>query len=169
MIASIDEIDERAELIRSGTVWKNVEQNLIAVNEIGIHVSPYITVSAMNVFRIPEIIDRMIAIGVIKQGNENWKNFELNILTAPAEFHVCILPDNERKKIHIRLENYINDYEGKHCVEIRDHFVPLLWHLEKPWNEKNCLKFKEFTNAIDRIRGENTLDIIPELKCVLGP
>lgn len=168
LMASIDEIDERAELIRSGTDWKTVETNLKAVNEIGIQVSIFITVSAMNVFRIPEILDRMIAIGVIKQENGNWNNFELNILTKPAIFHVSILPDKERKEIRLRLENYINEYEKKYGVKIIDRFWALFWHLEKPWHKKNGLEFKEFTNAIDKIRGENTLVIVPQLKCVLN-
>ena len=83
-------------------------------------------------------------------------------------FHVNILPDKVRRSIRKRLENYINDYEQKYGVKIRDHFLLLLWHLEKTWHKKNCVAFKEFTNAIDKIRGEDILDIIPELDCVIN-
>jgi pyruvate-formate lyase-activating enzyme len=68
---SIDEIDDRAELIRSGTNWKNVEDNLQIVSKINIHIRPSMTVSCMNVHRIPEVINRLVDIGVIKKEHEN--------------------------------------------------------------------------------------------------
>jgi radical SAM protein with 4Fe4S-binding SPASM domain len=164
--ASIDEIDERAELIRSGTIWKNVEANLKAVSNIGIHVMPSITVSAMNVFRLPEIFDRMIEIGVIKQEFDNWNNFLLNILWTPPMYHMSILPDEIRLGIREKLEKFIRNYEEKYNVEIRSRFLYLFEHLEKPWNKKNCREFIEFTDTLDKIRGENTWKTIPELNCI---
>lgn len=164
---SLDEIDERAELIRSGTVWKNVEMNLKAVNEFGIIVQPIISISSMNVFRIPEILDRFIELGVIRQEN-NYQNFYFIIVESPSIFHVSILPDKVRKSTYKMLENYLSDFEQKYGVSIRDHFLFLLMNLKKPWSKKNALAFREFTNTMDKIRREKTLEIIPELECVLN-
>ncbi len=164
---SIDEIDDRAELLRRGTNWKNIEENLKAVSNIGIVVEPYITVSAMNVGRLPEILDRLIDLGVIKGENGDYRNFELNILYSSPIFHVSILPDDIRLEIRQRLESYAEEFEKKYNTTIRDRFAHVLWHLEKPWHEKNSLDFKEFTKTLDTIRGENTLAVIPELACVL--
>lgn len=168
LMPSIDEIGERAELIRSGTIWKNVVENLRTVSDIGIQVKPLITVTAMNVFRIPEILDFLIEIGVIKQENENWRNFGISILKEPPMLHVSILPNEVRRNIRKKLDKYIYDYEQKYNVSIRDYFLYLFWHLEKPWHKKNCFAFKEFTKSIDKIRGENTLEVIPELSCILN-
>ncbi len=165
---SIDEIDQRAELIRSGTNWNTVEKNLQAINDLGIWITPSITVSVMNVFRIPEIIDRLIDIGIIKQGPANWQNFSLNIVTYAPMFHVSSLPDHERKNIRKKLDNYILNYKQKYNVDIEYIFSGLFWHLEKPWNKKNALAFKEFTNSIDKLRNESTIAVIPELGCVLN-
>jgi hypothetical protein len=164
---SIDDIEDRAELIRSGTNWKNVESNLKAVSNIGIHVRPSITVSAMNAQRIPQIIDRLISIGVIKKEYENYLNFSLNVVEYNPHFHVSILSDNTRKKIRQELEDYIENYKKRFDADIRPLFLHLFWHLEKPHDTKLAESFKSFTNKIDIIRNENTLEVIPELKEIL--
>ena len=164
---SIDDIDDRAELIRSGTNWKKVEDNLRAISTINIHVRPSITVSAMNVQRIPQIIDRLLEIGVIKEEHENYLNFSLNVVEYSPHFHVSILSDTTRKTIRQDLEDYIEDYKKRYNADIRPLFLHLFWHLEKPHDPKLAESFKKFTNKIDFIRSENTLEVIPELKEVL--
>jgi len=167
---SIDEIDERAELIRSGTKWKNVEANLEILRKTNIAIEPTITVSAMNVFRIPDIITRLVDIGIIRGNNHkslNWRNFRLNVVTEPQEFHVSILPDQFRKDIRENINKFILSYSQQHHVDIENLFLNLFWHLQVPWNEEQCRKFKRFTREIDKIRDEHTAEIIPELKCIL--
>ncbi len=162
LMASVDEFGPRAELIRSGTKWGVVEANLKAVNEIGIELRPYITVSAMNVFRLPEILDYFIEIGIIKQ-EENWMNFELNVLYGPPKLHVSILPDEMRRKIKHRLEKYITNYQREYNADISRHFQYLFTHLNKPWQKKYLLEFRDFSLSLDKIRDEDTLATIPEL------
>lgn len=160
---SIDEIDERAELIRSGTNWKNVETNLKEVAKLGIHVRPSITVSCMNVHRIPEILTRLVDLGIIKKEIENWQNFSINVVEYSAHFHVSVLSDSRRAEIRTQLETFINDYNKKYNVDIRHLFLHLFWHLEKPHNPSLVKSFKEFSLRMDRLRDENTLEIIPEI------
>jgi hypothetical protein len=155
-------------LIRSGTNWENVEANLRAVNALNIHTRPSITVSAMNVFRIPVIIDRLIEIGTIKKEYENWSNFSINVVEFSPRFHVSILSDAYRKEIKQQLEDYIANYKIKYGVDIRHLFLHLFWHLDKPQNIKWLEDFKNFTATIDKMRGENTLATIPELQEALG-
>ena len=101
---SIDEIDERAELIRSGTDWKNVESNLKEAVKLNIHVKPSMTVSAFNVFRIPEVVNRMVDIGVIRSDDEYFQNFSFNVLEYPSMYHVSILPQDYRQEIRENLK-----------------------------------------------------------------
>lgn len=164
---SIDEIDERAELIRAGTNWKNVENNLIELTKLEIHIKPNITVSNMNVFRLPEIIQRLIDIGVIKKEYENMENFNLNVLEFSKYFHVNTLTDDYREEIKAKLENFISDYKTKYNVDIRNKFLHLFWHLEKSHDPDQAMLFKRNTGKIDELRGENTLSVIPELKNIL--
>lgn len=164
---SIDEIDERAELIRSGTNWKNVEKNLQDVVKLDIHIKPSITVSNMNVARIPEIVQRMIDIGVVRESDENWHNFSFNVLEFGAHFHVSALPDDTRMRIKEKLENFISDFNTKYNTDIRYKFLHLFWHLEKSHKPDLIPVFKKHITRIDKLRNENTLEIIPELKEIL--
>lgn len=164
---SIDEIDERAELIRAGTNWKNVEDNLRKVVELDIHLKPSMTVSCMNVHRIPEVINRLVDIGVIRESDEYWQNFSLNILEFGQHFHVSVLSDGDRLKIKYKLEKFISDYNSKFKVDITNKFLHLFWHLEKPYNPQAAKRFKTEMNLLDKIRSENSIKIIPELEEIL--
>lgn len=160
---SIDEVDDRAELIRSGTNWANVEQNLKDIMQIGIHVKPGITVSCMNVHRIPDIINRLIDIGVITK-EEGWLNFSINVVEHGAHYHVSVLSDETRKAIKHQLEEYIVGYKTQFGVDCRPLFLHLFWHLDKPHSPSNRLKFKKESERIDVIRNESILKTIPELQ-----
>ncbi|MGZ8242881.1 twitch domain-containing radical SAM protein [Methylomagnum sp.] len=164
---SIDELDERAELIRSGTVWKNVEANLLAIGGLGVRLRPNITVSALNVFRLPEIIDRLLELGVIKEDREHFINFTLNVVEEPQWCHVSILPLETRRTVKERLIRYISDFQEKYRADISAHFKHLLWHLERDWNKANLDVFKNISRQMDVLRNEKTADIIPELKAFL--
>jgi hypothetical protein len=78
------------------------------------------------------------------------------------------LTDAYRKEIKQQLEDYIANYKVKYRVDIRHLFLHLFWHLDKKQNIKWLEDFKNFTNTIDKMRGESTLATIPELQEVLG-
>jgi radical SAM protein with 4Fe4S-binding SPASM domain len=163
---SIDEIGERAELIRSGTVWPKVEENLIELTKLSnITVRPGITVGAWNVARLPEIIDHLISIGVVtkKHRHENWF---INLLQYPEHYHVSILPDDYRKQVVDRLELYIQDYNKKYNTSIDYRFTQILHELKKPHEPKFAKKFLEMSASVDEIRNEDIFKTIPEMKVV---
>ncbi|HOY33379.1 MAG TPA: twitch domain-containing radical SAM protein [Bacteroidales bacterium] len=167
LLPSIDATGRRAELIRSGTKWSTIEANLKAVNQVGVFIMPNISVSAMNIFTITDLIDYLTETGIINHADKWWQNFNFNVITIPEIFHVSILPDEVRKDIRNKMDTYIDHYEQKYGVGLRQQFTSLFSHLETPWNKKNARLFKDFTESLDRIRDENTLEVIPELVCVL--
>lgn len=164
---SIDEVGPRAELIRSGTDWPNVEENLKKILELdNIFVKPGITVGAMNVFRMPELIQYLTDIGIIS-AKYNHKNFFLNQLEWPMHYHVHILSDKFRQEIVAKLENFITDYNFKYTTNIDHLFAQLLFELKKPFNLEEARKFVDVTARLDVIRNENIYETIPELNDVL--
>jgi hypothetical protein len=75
---SIDEIGERAELIRSGTVWSKIDANLKELIKLpNLRIKPGITVGAWNVFRLPEILEYFLSIGLISE-KQRFNNFFFN-------------------------------------------------------------------------------------------
>ena len=165
---SIDEIGERAELIRSGTVWPKVEANLKELAKLDkIILRPGLTIGAFNVFRLPEIITHLVDIGVVKSDPRtnriNYNNFFINLLESPTYYHVHILPDDFKEEIIVKLENFVKEYNEKYDTDISKIFEYILHELTKPFDEKAARHFLRVTQKLDDIRNENTFETIPEM------
>jgi radical SAM protein with 4Fe4S-binding SPASM domain len=163
---SIDEFGPRAELIRSGTVWSKVEENLIELSKLeNILVRPGITVGAWNVFRLPELINHLISIGVIC-AKHNHQNFFINLLQFPTHYHVSILPDDFRNETIDKLKTFIVDHNKKYNTTIDHAFTHIIHELEKPHDPEAVKKFLWNTEKVDNIRNENIFEVIPELNII---
>ena len=159
---SIDEIGERAELLRSGTVWHKIEENLIELTKLpNLIIRPGITVGAWNVNRLPEIITHLTDLGVIRD-----KNFFFNILSTPEHYNVQILPENFRQDVIKKLESFIRDHNKKHRTSIDGVFTHILHELTKPYSERHAKMFVARTDAVDKLRGEDIYTVIPEMTIV---
>jgi radical SAM protein with 4Fe4S-binding SPASM domain len=160
---SIDEIGERAELIRSGTVWTKVEENLKELTKLdNVIIRPGITVGAWNVFRLPEIINHLISIGVVKEKLQ-YKNFFLNILQHPTHYHVHILPDVFRKQTIKKLKKFITEHNKKYKTDVSHAFTHILHELDQPHDAGALKKFHIITKQMDSLRNEDLFVVIPEM------
>ena len=163
---SIDEIGERAELIRSGTVWSKVEENLIELTQLdNIIIRPGMTIGAWNVFRLPEIINHLIDIGVVKE-KLHYKNFFFNILAQPSHYHVHILPDAFKNQIIIKLNKFVETHNKKYNTDIGPLFTHIIHELEKPHDLEAAKKFLQVSMQVDDVRNENIFEVIPEMSIV---
>jgi radical SAM protein with 4Fe4S-binding SPASM domain len=160
---SIDELGDRAELLRSGTVWSKIETNLKALVAHPVtQLRPGITVGAWNVFRIPEIITYLTDIGVINEKNR-YTNFFLNLLEWPQHYNICILSDEHKIEITEKLNNFIMDYSSKYRTNIAHNFRQILHELSKPHDPLLAIEFLKKTKSVDAIRDEQFFEVIPEL------
>jgi radical SAM protein with 4Fe4S-binding SPASM domain len=163
---SIDEIGERAELIRSGTVWSKVEENLKKITALeNVWIRPGITIGAWNVRRIPVILDHLIEIGVIKQ-QFNFENFFFNLLQNPVHYHISILPDSYKEETYKELEAYIENYNKTYKTNIGWIFAHILHELKKPHDPSAAKKFLEISKNLDTIRNEDIFKTIPEMSII---
>ena len=161
---SIDEIGERAELIRSGTVWTKVEDNLKKLSNINtINLRPGITVGAWNVNRLPEIITHLVDIGVIRKYN----NFFINLIEQPDYYHVSILPEEFKKATIEKLKDFIATYNQEYFTDISKEMTHILHELSKPTDLYAVKRFLEKTRDLDALRGENLYQVVPEMQVVL--
>jgi radical SAM protein with 4Fe4S-binding SPASM domain len=160
---SIDEIGERAELIRSGTVWHKVEENLIILGKLdNINVRPGMTIGAWNVNRLPEIVTHLTDIGVIK-AKHGYTNFFINLLEDPVHYHVSILNESFRQATIEKIEKFIIEFNMRYQSNIGSKFTQILHELRKPQNIDARNDFCEITKKLDKIRNEDTFKVIPEL------
>ena len=165
---SIDEIGDRAELIRSGTVWSKVEANLKEVAKYpNIIMRPGLTIGAWNVFRLPEIIEELINLGCIKKHEfMKYDNWFINLLETPVHYHVSIWPDKQRQIIIDHLKEWIVEYNDKYDTDIQPLMNHILSELEKPWNKKAAKEFVRMSEELDVIRNENIFKVVPEMDII---
>ena len=163
---SLDEIGERAELIRSGTVWKKVEENLKELVKLdNVTVRPGMTIGAWNVRRLPVIINHLIDIGVISAKHKH-QNFFINLLQHPTHYHVHILPDDYRRETIAELKAFIQEHNKKYNTTVDHAFTHILHELEQPFDLSAAKRFIETTNQVDGIRDEDLFTTIPEMLVV---
>jgi hypothetical protein len=144
-------------------VWNKVEENLIKLTELNnIRIRPGLTIGAWNVYRLPEIIEHLISIGIINQQHQ-YLNFFINLLQLPKHYHVSILNDTFRQKTIEKIERFIELYDKKYQTNVRPNFVQILHELTVPQNLKELDKFKQVTLQLDQLRKEDTYTTIPEL------
>jgi hypothetical protein len=168
---SIDEIGERAELIRSGTVWTKVEENL---KELAKHkniiLRPGLTIGAWNVHRLPEIINHLISIGVIREHptskHNNYNNFFINLLEHPVHYHVNILSNEYKEQISAKLKTFVIEHNKRYNTDITATFTHILHELEKPFNLEAAREFLKITKQLDILRDEDTFKVLPEMEDV---
>jgi radical SAM protein with 4Fe4S-binding SPASM domain len=169
---SLDEIGERAELIRSGTVWSKLEENLkeLAKHE-NIILRPGMTIGAWNVRRLPQIITYLTELGVIRRHPVihdyiNYNNFFINLLDHPKHYHVSILPDHYRNDTVRELKAFITDHNKKYNTDISSIFTQIFHELDQPFNLEAARKFIQVSGQVDRLRNEDIFKTIPEMEVV---
>jgi len=169
---SLDEIGERAELIRSGTVWSKVETNLKELSKYdNIILRPGMTIGAWNVRRLPQIITYLTDLGVIRRHPViyqyiNYNNFFINLLDHPKHYHVSILPDDYRRDTIKELEDFIANYNTKYSTDISSIFTQIFHELDQPFNLEAAKKFVHVSKQVDNLRNEDIFKIVPEMEVV---
>ena len=164
--ASLDAMGPRAELMRNGTIWADVERNraemLKKCPEVDFFISP--TVSIFNVDHIPDFHWDWLQKGLIKGQDLN-----VNVLQDPMHYRVDILPQDLKQKIKEKIEMHIDRIQTFDKLgRASDGFkatINMMMSDDKP----NLLPlFVEHTNRLDNLRKQNTAEVFPELGSILN-
>lgn len=162
--ASLDAMGSLAELVRKGTDWAQVEHNreemLRICPQVDFYISP--TLSVMTVFQLPEFHRNWVEKGFLKHQDLN-----VNILQDPAFYRIDILPETTKQELKQKYEEHIawlapHDHLRRATVgfessikfmmaDDKTHLIPAFW-------DRN--------NKLDKIRSEDLLAVIPELKAI---
>jgi len=79
----------------------------------------------------------------------------LNILNHPKCLNIRTLPKNLKELVCKRLENYQNRPKVKQMIS---------YMLSEDWYDQRWNEFVAYTNALDKSRNENILELVPEFK-----
>jgi MoaA/NifB/PqqE/SkfB family radical SAM enzyme len=165
--ASIDHFGERAEYIRHGTDWGVVEQNLKLLFETPFVYSTLNTVlSCFNYVTLKEFYQYLNDLGMYDN------RLSLFPMNSPRYFTTNVLPYDIKQLGHHKLDelftflnsighNHINNAHFKNLISARE-----FTNSEHTWDVYKDL-FRQEIDRIDTIRGENFVDVFPELASMM--
>jgi hypothetical protein len=164
--ASLDAMGPRAELIRKGTDWAQVEQNrrdmLKICPEVDFYISP--TLSIMNALHLPEFHRAWVEQGLIQPQDLN-----VNILQDPAHYRIDIASSDYKAHLssvywsHLEWLKIVGDPLGR----ATQGFESAVKFMMAADNTHLTDTFWRKTHELDNLRQESVLEVIPELKALL--
>ena len=172
VLLSLDGSYEIGEYLRTGIRWSNIESNLRLLVKECPHIKMIInfTVSVFNIFHLPDFHKEMVKNGFISVDELN-----LNILNEPKYYNIKILPELLKQHVMRNLLKHIEWIKEQKPFNksYTDALIKRKYYVSK-WvscinymndeDWQNLIpQFVEYTTKIDDIRGENCLQVVPEL------
>ena len=163
--ASLDAMGPRAEYIRKGTKWANVESNrekmLEVCPEVDFYISP--TLSIMNAWHLPDFHRVWVDKKLIKPQDLN-----VNVLQDPMHYRVDIAPMKFKQRLRIKFEEHLDWLRPQDKLNrATQGFESAINFMMATDNTQLIDKFWYKTHELDSIRNERCLDIMPELTALL--
>ena len=154
----------RAEYIRKGTKWAEVEANRRQMMEVCPRVDFYIspTLSIMNALSIVDFHRDWVEKGLI-----NAQDLNVNILQDPPHYRIDIAPAEYKELIVAKYQAHIEWLKDKDPLKrATTGFESAINYINSTDNTHLIDTFWRRTYELDAIRNEHVLDIIPELKAL---
>lgn len=160
---SIDGVGEQFEYMRHPAKWHEAVENMNKAKMLqqehhDIHISWCITISLLNIYNVPEILE------------EHKKNFHmfgsyLNLVHWPAYFNLNIMPEPIKDKIISRLESIPKHHEGMwyHHIPGVINYIKNGKHDINLWNQ-----FLQKVKVHDDYRNQSFSKIFPEYSEIIG-
>ncbi len=163
LFASLDAVGKLAEVVRNGTKWNAVYENIKSCidRKMEVHISP--TISILNIFYINELIDMAIEIGV----DPNTVSLN-NLLTSPVWYDIRILPENLKIELIKKLNDYSLSIRNPQVRSIVKNAIDAwMKHMNSPFDadiEDARRHLVRSTYILDERRDEKFLEVNPQYK-----
>lgn len=163
--ASLDDMGDRAAVIRSGTDWAQVEQNIRDLKQecphIDFMISP--TLSIMNIWNFTKFHRYMVEQEFIRPGD-----FNLNILQSPLEYRIDILPLDIKQDFATEFSNHILWLHDQDPLQrATGGFEAAIKFMMAQDRTELLPMFWETASDLDWSRNERIIDVVPELARIL--
>lgn len=160
LACSIDHYGDRAEIIRHGTNWGQVEENLIRFKQLkNVDFSTSTVLSAFNYLTIHEFYDYMIKKNLIDP--KNTSNYMVNT-TNPPYFSATIIPTSLKGPATPVIKKFIDSIPEYDTI--RYHIGKAIEFANSVHNwEEQRYNFVRNIYLRDRLRGEDVMAVFPEL------
>jgi organic radical activating enzyme len=162
--ASLDDMGDRASIIRSGTDWNKVEQNIRDLKRecphIDFMISP--TLSIMNIWNFVPFHRYMVESGFIRA-----QDFNLNILQGPDYYRIDMLPPTIKQQFKQEFEAHIEWLRDQDTIQRAiGGFQGAIAFMMSTDNSHLLPEFWNTVNDLDWSRNEDLLQVVPELAAI---
>jgi MoaA/NifB/PqqE/SkfB family radical SAM enzyme len=162
--ASIDAMGPRAEFIRKGTTWSDIETNRRAMMEICPEVDFYIspTLSIMNAWHLPDLHRSWTELGLIRAQDLN-----INILQDPAHYRIDIATAEFKNQLQLKYQQHLDWLSSRDPLQrATQGFQSAINFMMATDNSHLVPEFWKHADQLDTIRREQTLAALPELRAL---
>ena len=159
--ASLDAMGPRAEYMRKGTVWADIEANRKRMQELCPQVDFYIsaTVGLINALHVVDFHRTWSEQGYIKP-----QDFNFNLLQFPFWQRIDLLPESMKQRVKEKYESHIAWLKPQdHLTRATKGFESGLDYMMRRDKFEQIEDFKLGMKKLDDIRNENILETFPEL------
>lgn len=159
---SIDDLGDKNNFLRNGSNWTKLHQNLLTLKNSCINYTIFPTVSAYNVFTLPDLEKFFVENNFIVN-----EKLEHNLLIYPTYLNCKILPTLFKKQIADKVNNHQNFLKENNLYKLADNWSRILEFLFTDDYSHLIPKFIEYNNNLDKLRGQNLFQTYPELLPIL--
>lgn len=151
---SIDDKEERVEVIRKGLKWDTLIENIKTIQKecphVVIEIAP--TISVFNIFTVAELHRYFYEEQLIPSINSIY----INLLERPNYYNIQILPKEEKLKAQLVLENHI-DWLGTLKAEtaLINEFKAIVNYLFLKEDSKGLSQFRKQTERLNALRNDS--------------
>lgn len=167
--ASIDHYGERAEYIRHGTDWGEVETNFKSAKKSK-NVIVYINtvLSVFNFLTINEFYQYLYDKGMYSGKDRTYTLYNM----STPEFLTChILPSEQKEQGKKSLQDTVSFMKAKKFKPLQiaqvENAIP--WAMSANTWDQHKQEFRKEVKRLDKIRGEDFQKVFPELAILLEP
>jgi len=175
--ASIDHFGKKAEYIRKGTVWADIEENYKKLQQMpNVLLGINTVLSIYNFLTIDEFYQYLFDQGMskptspLKPTNPNSLNNGIYKMSDPSYLSPLILPTKYKKQGIERISKLAEKMLAMEFTQgaVREVSSIIPWiDSEDQWDLHKDM-FRQETARVDQLRGENFSEIFPELAELLG-
>ena len=162
--ASLDAMGPRAEYIRRGTDWDQVQRNremmLETCPNVDFYISP--TLSILNAWHLTDFHRDWVKRGLIQAQDLN-----VNILQDPVHYRIDIAPMKYKQRLRVKFEEHLEWLRPLDKLQRATvGFESAVKFMLSTDNTHLIDTFWRKTYQLDEIRKENIMDVIPELEAL---
>lgn len=160
--ASLDAMGDRAEYMRKGTIWTDIENNRKQMLEVCPNVDFYVsaTVSIFNALHITDFHKDWTEKELIKA-----QDFNINILNSPHYYRCDVLPDKFKEQAIQKIENAIEWLQDKdHLTRATAGYKGLINFIKQKPSTNFLKDFFSVTDQLDTLRKEKFDNLFTEYK-----